>query len=60
MLSYGDNMTEYTKWESDWLSKKVSYLFSEDSRRPKLMGANIYKPPRSIYDGLGGIKKIGT
>ena len=53
-------MTEYTKWESDWLSKKVSYLFSEDSRRPKLMGANIYKPPRSIYDGLGGIKKIGT
>jgi hypothetical protein len=52
-------MTEYTKWELDWLSKNVSYFFNEDSRRPKLMGAHIYKPPRPIYDRLGGIKKIG-
>jgi hypothetical protein len=53
-------MTEYTKWELDWLGKNVSYFFNEDSRRPKLMGANIYKPPRPIYDRLGGMKKIGS
>jgi hypothetical protein len=53
-------MTEYTRWEVDWLSKNVSYFFNEDSRRPKLMGANVYKPPRPIYDKLGGMKKIGS
>lgn len=52
-------MIEYTKWELAWLSKNVSYYFDEDRRRPKLMGAHIYKPPRGIYDRLGGIKKIG-
>jgi len=57
-LGYGGNMTEYTKWELDWLSKNVSYFFNEDSRRPKLMGAHIYKPPRRIYDQLGGMKAI--
>jgi hypothetical protein len=50
---------EYTKHEIAWLSKNVSYFFNEDSRRPKLMGANIYKPPSVIYDRLGGMKKIG-
>jgi len=52
-------MTEFTKHELAWLGKNVSYFFNEDSRKPKLMGAHIYKPPRAIYDRLGGIKKIG-
>lgn len=50
---------ELNKWEQDWLSKNVSYFFNEDRRKPKLMGAHIYKPPRVIYDRLGGMKKIG-
>jgi hypothetical protein len=53
-------MIEYTKWESAWLTKNVSYFFNDDSRKPKLMGAHVYRPPRVIYNRLGGMKKIGS
>lgn len=59
MLKAREVKMELNKWEQDWLNKNVSYFFNEDRRKPKLMGAHIYKPPRPIYDRLGGMKKIG-